>query len=88
MVKFEKPGRGRPKQPLSLTEKQLQIVTLTAIGHGQKQIAKITNTNPNTLNRHISHLLERWNVRTRTALIAKAASLGFLDLSKIEILSR
>lgn len=88
MINFTTPGRGRPKQPLSLTPKQLTIVKLLAMGHGQKQIAQLTKANPHTLNRHISHMLVRWDVRTRTALIAKTIANGFLDLTNIELLAR
>jgi len=88
MIHYETPGRGRPKQPLGLTEKQKQLVTLSIQGYKHKDISALMNMGQTTINSHFRHLLERWNVRTREALAAKAVKLGIIDLSQIEILTR
>lgn len=88
MIDYESPGRGRPKQSLDLTEKQKQLVTLRIQGYKYKDISVLMNMGQKTINSHFRHLLERWNVRTREALAAKAVKLGKIDLSQIEILSR
>lgn len=85
MYNFDKIKPGRPKQPLTLTARQMNYVILQAQGLTRKEIAKELNINKHTLGSNISHMLKRWNVRTVTALVVKAIKLGFIDPCAIEV---
>jgi len=88
MYHFSKISRGRPPQPLTLSDKQRTIVQLSMQGLSAKEIAVITGTNCNTTNRTFTHLLSRFNVRSSVALITKIIQLGLINPQTIEVKGR
>lgn len=88
MIHYTKPKRGRPVQPLQLTDKQAAIVMFSMQGMSAKEIAKVTGSNCNTTNRTFTHLLHRFNVRSSVALITKIIQLGLINPETIEVKSR
>lgn len=88
MFDFKKDNRGRYERPLRLTDKQKQLLIMSAQGYKYKDITRIMKMKHTTLSSHFRHLMERWNVRTRAALIVKAISKGHIDLNSIDILTR
>jgi len=75
-------------KPKRLTDKQKQTVLMVMQGLRLKEIAGILNHNVNTVNDRVTHMLERYNVRSSTALITKLIQMGYIDPQKVEVKGR
>jgi predicted ATPase/DNA-binding CsgD family transcriptional regulator len=83
--KAQKPAQGRPAQtsvaqplldPLSLRE--LEVLKLLAGGASNQEIATALVLAPGTVKLHVSHILSKLGVNSRTRAILRAHDLGLL----------
>ena len=65
-----------------LTPQQFNVLTLLAAGLQNKEIADRMNLSVSTVKLHVSGVLRRLNVRTRTAAVIKAQKQGLIDIDK------
>jgi DNA-binding NarL/FixJ family response regulator len=68
------PASGR----LDLTDREVQVLALIADGDSNRQIARALFISERTAAVHVSHILEKLNVRNRTEAAMAAADLGLL----------
>ncbi|MBR1777432.1 MAG: response regulator transcription factor [Alphaproteobacteria bacterium] len=61
-----------------LTFKQKEVLKYLAKGLLNKQIAQAMNLSVSTVKLHVSGILLRLNVKTRTAAVVKAQKLGLI----------
>ena len=74
----EAPSPARARRGESLTERQLEILTLVAQGASNADIAKRLALSEHTVKRHVANLLSRLGLKTRAAAAAQAVKLGLL----------
>ena len=65
-----------------LTPQQLNVLKLLTLGLQNKEIADRMGLAVSTVKLHVSGILRRLNVRTRTASVIKAQKLGLIDIDK------
>jgi DNA-binding CsgD family transcriptional regulator len=67
-------ARGRENGPESppLTRRETEILRWIADGKTTREIAAILVVSPHTVRKHIEHILEKLDVRTRSAAVARA----------------
>jgi DNA-binding CsgD family transcriptional regulator len=63
---------------LGLTERELSVLELLAIGSANKEIARQLDISPNTVKTHIANLFQKLDVQRRTQAIQKARELRIL----------
>ena len=63
---------------ICLTFKQKQVLFHLARGLQNKEIAEVMNLSVSTVKLHVSGILLRLNVKTRTAAVIKAQKLGLI----------
>jgi RNA polymerase sigma factor (sigma-70 family) len=56
----------------SLTPREHEILSLVADGKTSREIAALLVVSPHTVRKHIEHILEKLEVRTRSAAVARA----------------
>jgi DNA-binding NarL/FixJ family response regulator len=64
--------------PAGLTKRELEVLVLIAGGMSNQQIATELVLSEHTVHRHVSNLLGKLGVSSRTAAAAQAAQLGLL----------
>lgn len=64
------------KPPLGLTERELEVLDLLALGLPNGAIAERLVISPNTVKRHLKSIFEKLGVRTRAAAAARAIEAG------------
>lgn len=64
----------------TLTSREQQILELMADGLTMQQIGRRLNISPRTVETHVAKLYRKLAVRTRVQAVARAASLGVIDL--------
>ena len=67
------------KEICYLPAKQSEVLKLLALGLRNKEIAFKMNKSVSTVKQHVSGLMRRLNVTTRTAIVVKAQKLGLID---------
>ena len=73
-------GRAQIDDELAvLTERELQVLTLLAKGHKNKEMAEKLMVSPNTIKKHIKAIYEKLGVRNRAEATAKAISSGLTN---------
>ena len=77
MSKKETPD-NRDCSRICLTFKQKQVLFHLARGLQNKEIAEAMNLSVSTIKLHVSGILLRLNVKTRTAALVKAQKLGLI----------
>jgi DNA-binding NarL/FixJ family response regulator len=60
----------------SLTDREREVLSLLARGHTNRQIAEALTITPNTVKKHVDHVLQKLGVGTRSAAAAIAARAG------------
>jgi DNA-binding CsgD family transcriptional regulator len=67
-------ARGLENGPESspLTRRETEILRWIADGKTTREIAAILVVSPHTIRKHIEHILEKLDVRTRSAAVARA----------------
>lgn len=72
-------GRKSPKKKgLNLTPKQTEVLKYLAQGFQNKEIAFQMNLSVSTVKLHVSGLMLRLNVKTRTAAVVEAQRLNLI----------
>jgi len=74
----ETPPEGRPAAPSPLTRRELDIVRLVAQGLSDKEVAARLSLSEHTVHRHVSNILTKLDLPSRTAAVAHVARLGLL----------
>jgi DNA-binding NarL/FixJ family response regulator len=64
----------------SLTGRELEVLRMVAQGLGNKEIAKTLNIAEVTVKLHVSHVLEKLNVKDRTEAATAALKRGIISL--------
>jgi DNA-binding CsgD family transcriptional regulator len=60
-----------PMRPSQLTKRETEILGWIADGRTTKEIASILFVSPHTIRKHVEHILEKLDVRTRSAAVAR-----------------
>jgi DNA-binding CsgD family transcriptional regulator len=63
-----------------VTPRERQILQLLAEGLTMRQVARRLEISPRTVETHVAKLYRKLDVRTRVQAIARAASIGLIDL--------
>jgi DNA-binding CsgD family transcriptional regulator/tetratricopeptide (TPR) repeat protein len=72
-------GASRPPvSPFDLTRRELEVLGLAACGQTDRQIAEALFLSPRTVQHHMSNVLSKLEVNSRTAAIAAAQGTGLL----------
>jgi len=70
-----------PSSVQALSERQLQILHLIALGHADSDVARLLSIAEVTVRSHVHHLLTRLNARNRTHAVAIAYRLGIVRIN-------
>jgi DNA-binding NarL/FixJ family response regulator len=70
-----------PKSPETLTERETEVLRLLAHGKANKEIARELSIGERTVKSHISSILAKLNVQSRTQAALHAARIGLVDAS-------
>jgi len=67
-------------QPLldPLSQRELEVLQLVAVGASNREIAMALVVAPGTVKLHVSHILSKLGVKSRTRAILRARDLGLL----------
>jgi DNA-binding CsgD family transcriptional regulator len=71
-------GNPNGRRALGLSLREMDVLALIADGLSNKEIAARLNVSANTVKTHVARVLEKLEVRRRTAALAKARELGLL----------
>jgi len=81
----QRPAQGKPgltsvAQSLldPLSQRELEVLQLVAAGASNQEIAKALVVTPGTVKLHVSHILSKLGVKSRTRAILRARDLGLL----------
>ena len=76
LIKMHEAASARRRQKeletLPLTRRETEILGWIAHGKTTREIAAILVVSPHTVRKHIEHILEKLDVRTRSAAVARA----------------
>ena len=64
------PSRGKAPPTAVLSQREQEVLSLIALGHSNKAIARQLELSPNTVKRHVARILQRLDVESRTAAAA------------------
>ena len=70
-----------PTADVALSEREIDVARLLALGHTNAEIGELLSLSPRTVESHRAHVLEKLGVRTRAELVRRAVALGLVDLS-------
>jgi DNA-binding NarL/FixJ family response regulator len=70
------PASAKEDPLASLTDREREVLSLLAQGHTNRQIAEALTITPNTVKKHVDHVLQKLGVGTRSAAAAIAARAG------------
>jgi len=75
------PDADRPQAKLQspLTPRELEILSLMAVGASNQEIAKRLVVTVGTVKGHVNHILDKLEARNRTEAVARARKLGLLE---------
>jgi DNA-binding NarL/FixJ family response regulator len=78
--RFARQARESSEVVGSLTPREREILELLAEGLTMRQIGRRLSISPRTVETHVAKLYRKLAVRTRVQAIARAASLGLIEL--------
>ena len=78
--RFARQARERSEVASTLTRRELQILEMISGGLTMRQVATRLGISPRTVETHVAKLYRKLAVRSRVQAVAKAASLGLIDL--------
>jgi DNA-binding NarL/FixJ family response regulator len=68
-----------PEPPEALTERETEVLRLLAQGYSNKQIARTLNNTEQTIKTHVSHILAKLGVQSRTQATLYAIRIGMVS---------
>ncbi|HLV97316.1 MAG TPA: response regulator transcription factor, partial [Ktedonobacterales bacterium] len=68
-----------PEAPEALTERETEVLKLLAQGHSNKQIARTLHNTEQTVKTHVSHILAKLGVQSRTQATLYAIRVGLVS---------
>jgi DNA-binding CsgD family transcriptional regulator len=68
--------------PAGLTSREVQVLTLLVQGHTNAELARRLHISAKTIDHHVSSILEKLEVRSRTEAVAAAFGLGIIKAAK------
>jgi DNA-binding NarL/FixJ family response regulator len=71
-----RPGRGSPR----LTSRERQVVALVVEGRSNDEVGAELRIGVKTVETHLKRIFERFDLRSRTELVARALREGWLDV--------
>jgi two-component system, NarL family, response regulator LiaR len=71
-----------PETPETLTERETEVLKLIGGGLSNKEIAVVLNIGEKTVRTHVSNVLAKLNVNSRTQAALHAVRIGLVDLPK------
>jgi DNA-binding CsgD family transcriptional regulator len=72
------PRTSTRENPAGLTSREVQVLTLLVRGHTNNELAQRLHISAKTIDHHVSSILEKLDVRSRTEAVAAALGLGIL----------
>ena len=82
---LQRPAQGKPGQPSAeqplldpLSQRELEVLQLLAAGASNQEIAAALVLAPGTVKLHVSHILSKFGVKSRTQAILRARDLALL----------
>ncbi len=78
--RFARQARAGSEVASTVTPRERQILQLLAEGLTMRQVARRLAISPRTVETHVAKLYRKLDVRTRVQAIARAASIGLIDL--------
>jgi DNA-binding CsgD family transcriptional regulator len=73
------PRAATRENPSGLTARELDVLRLVATGMRNSQIAEQLVVSPKTVDHHVSAILSKLGVKTRTEAAARASRLGIIE---------
>jgi DNA-binding NarL/FixJ family response regulator len=73
------PRAATRRNPSGLTSRELDVLRLVATGMRNSQIAQQLVVSPKTVDHHVSAILAKLGVKTRTEAAAQAARMGIIE---------
>lgn len=70
--------QAAPQAPSILTDRETEVLNLTALGLNYKDIAEDLDISPHTVRRHINHIYEKLEVGSKVEALNRARQLGML----------
>ena len=77
-IEADEENQGRRAQVLALTGREIEVLTLVASGRSNAEIAQELFISPKTASVHVTHILAKLSVRSRTEAAATAHRLRLL----------
>jgi DNA-binding NarL/FixJ family response regulator len=72
------PRTSTRENPAGLTSREVQVLTLLVRGHTNTELANRLHVSTRTVDHHVSSILEKLEVRSRTEAVAAAFGLGII----------
>ena len=72
------PRASTRENPAGLTSREIQVLTLLVRGHTNTELANRLHVSIRTVDHHVSSILEKLDVRSRTEAVAAAFGLGIV----------
>jgi len=73
------PRSSTRENPAGLTSREMQVLTLLVRGHTNTELANRLHVSTRTVDHHVSSILEKLDVRSRTEAVAAAFGLGIVE---------
>ena len=73
-----RPSRRAAVESGGLSRREVEVVQLIAKGWSNPRIAERLFISDHTVHRHVANILVKLDVRSRSAIVARAAALGLL----------
>jgi len=72
-------------QTETLTEREMEVLTMIALGASNKEIAQETFLSQGTVKAHVSHIMSKLRVERRTDLVRVALTKGLVPLNEEQV---
>jgi DNA-binding CsgD family transcriptional regulator/tetratricopeptide (TPR) repeat protein len=76
------PRASTRENPAGLTSREVQVLSLLVHGHTNTELAHRLHVSAKTIDHHVSSILEKLEVRSRTEAVAAAFGLGIVKAAK------
>jgi DNA-binding CsgD family transcriptional regulator len=76
------PRASTRENPAGLTTREVQVLTLLVHGHTNTELAHRLHISAKTIDHHVSSILDKLDVRSRTEAVATAFGLGIVKAAK------